>query len=300
MKKYWSSFLCAFLSFCVACQLSHAYPTEVATFQKVGQAFLSTYPTIAHLSQEELVNLSTDWQKRLAKQLHVNNDYRVLDPEKLRFLETLLETTPGKIVMRHGEQQPSKQVESITSLQEKKIAMMRLPDNMQDPPTTRSLVEFFGSMIGFRYIQERLDKDLSILSSKNYRAKIPAELLGGFLNVSTDTKRFLQCINYPPDDQISTQSLLRELSLGMLPWEQESIDFIVGPKTFERIVEDMRTYLEDIQTGIGIAFTHTQQINATQQLVSSPIRRVNYYGFIAVVGENVHVFPEGLYASSGD
>ena len=108
----------------------------------------------------------------------------------------------------------------------------------------------------------------------------------------------MRCISYPSEKRLSTKYLLRELSSDNIPWEKESVDFIVGKNTYRKITDDMKKVLEESAEGLSVFLTHTQQINAVQQISSLKIESFDHFGFIVVSEEKAISYPNGVYASS--
>lgn len=273
-------------------------PKDFQAFQLAISEFCQLNAPLKELSPASLTSSIRKMQDSLAQKLRVKNSFRYVNERVVQELLSLCRKAPVKIFMRHGEQLKSPRVEKITSIGLQKIEMMREPENFRSPPTKRTLVELLGTVMVFAYIKEKLQSTVQMASSPNRRASIPAELFSESLNVQCEIQSFLRCISYPSEKKLSTKYLLRELSSDNIPWEKESVDFIIGKNAYRTITDDMKKVLEESTEDLSIFLTHTQQINAVQQISSLKIESFDHFGFIVVSEEKAISYPNGVYASS--
>ncbi len=178
---------------------------------------------------------------------------------------------PRVIFMRHGTQ--------FSDLPDKKDKM-RLPANMTEPLTDISMAQAVATAVALSVIAGRLGKPLQIISSENERALQTAAIIAGVAGADLIIDRSLNCVNYPPKNEVNDDELnklLGEENNGALLWQENRVDKVCGPGTFQRISRDMsrllaRLLLRD-NNAITIVVTHTQQTNAADVVAgNAPLR----------------------------
>lgn len=279
-------------------QTLYAKPLEKSDIlKKEWHAFSCRYLDLTCFTPNEIAALANHWGEKISKELKVTgNNIRKIDPEIVCKMLIVLQNCEVKILMRHGEQEKTTTVQTLSPALQK-IAMMRLPDNQENTLTDASYVKWIEGMIIFSYLKQKTGKNFRITTSKNTRALLPAALLGEALNTCLDLEKRLNCVNYPPEEIMPAEEILKWLPEGSLPWEMEIVNRIIGPGTYEKITEGMRDFLDakNSPCTIVLTITHTQQLNAAAQLVSLPVKRMGNYGFIVVTEKEALLFPEGFY-----
>jgi hypothetical protein len=230
--------------------------------------------------------------KELGQHAHANK----VDVGKIRRLEEstlveLLKQTESKehihLIMRHGEQDPGPEFKSL-SAEDKKIAMMQTGHNESDEITPLSALEFYRTMATLAYIKAQSGYSISIESSGNKRASLPASALAEALNAPISFNSRWDCVNYPSNEQLNKENRRDHLVNGALPWIPKAVNAIIGNGTYERIVSSMQEVLKTPKQSahISIVFTHTQQTQACCQLLGLEAKRLSNYGFIDITGTN--------------
>jgi hypothetical protein len=264
--------------------------------KKEWDAFSSQYPALVEFSSDEIAVIANQWGKKIAEILSVSETIREVDPVVVDKLLTILQEDEPRIFMRHGEQQKTERIQQLPAV-EQKIEMMRLPDNIENALTKASLVEWMEGMIVWEYLKQKTGRHFFLESSKNRRAELPADLLGYALKTDVSINENLNCVNYSPNNKMSTSEILKWLPDGTLPWNQQKVDAVVGPGTYEHMIQEMEKLLcssMDADT-IFIAITHTQQTNAIAVLSGLPVIRLGNFGFMLLTDRHKEVFPEGFY-----
>lgn len=192
------------------------------------------------------------------------------------------------ILMRHGEQAKSEAVSQLPTAAEQKIAMMRHDENRTAGITSSSYSELEEVLAAFS--DQKLN--LTIESSENMRAYLPAEWLSKHLHAPLRTRSIWNCIDYL--DSLPTAELLQILPDGTVPWEQDKIDRVAGPGTYDKISESVE---KELTPGpeIRIIITHTQQIQAACKKLGLPLARLSHYGFVLILENGqAHIYPNGF------
>jgi|GEM_PF-5464267 len=297
MRNILFPFLVTMAFFCLLFKFIHTPQRSFRAFTKTLESFHKEHPSLKDLQLEDVISLAGIWQDRLARSLILKKDYRRIDFEKVKLLESVLAKGGAQVFMRHGEQKLSKRLLEMQPERLRKIEMMRNPENLQNPITDISLVEVLAVGIIFSHLKEKNGKNFSIHTSANKRASQVAKCLGSLTQTDPDLLPKLTCINYPDGEKFPSHYLQRELSSGVLPWEKESIDYIVGAGTYAKIMDQIKEelrapYAPDLCT---IYLTHTQQINSVQKLNHLPLKRISHLGMIILVEDAVFDFPTGIF-----
>jgi hypothetical protein len=222
----------------------------------------------------------------LAQEQQLNiNTIRALDASVIEhLLNELINEQSLTLVMRHGDQEPLPAIATQDTAR-KKIIMMQKLHNEKDPITLASAVEFCATIMTLSYLNVQTSCNIAIESSKNTRARQPAVALGhalGTTNLNYHTK--WTCINYPEDKKLYGMKLDRYLNGGTLPWQQQSVDAIVGKGTYTNISSNMQSELNLVKKAheLKIIITHSQQTQSICQQSNLAVKRLNNYGFIAI------------------
>ncbi len=260
------------------------------------EIFANHHPSLESFSSKEVASLANQWGKRISQRLGISETVREVDALSVERLTVLLQEGRPKVFMRHGEQQKTEKVSHLlANLQ--KIEMMRLPDNFENSLTQASLAEWLEGMIIWNYISQKTACSVILESSQNKRAELLSCLLAPVLKTQVNFKESLNCVNYPSARSLSDTEILELLPDGTLPWEQQKVDTIIAPGTYEHISQEMNKILNFKESAqvIFIAITHTQQINAVAVALGLPPTRLGNFGFMVVTDKNKEVFPDGFY-----
>ncbi|MBI2036202.1 histidine phosphatase family protein [Candidatus Microgenomates bacterium] len=221
----------------------------------------------------------------------------------LKRLEEVFQSNgPHVAFMRHGTQ---------FSDNPDKIAMMRLPNNMTEPLTTQSLIQAAATAVAITEIARKTGKKIRVVSSENRRALQTAAVIAGVAKeitpVNFEVDQRLNCINYPPLDEMVEEELRKYLDAGgSLPWREDVVDAVCGEDTYQRITTNMRQVLDgSLGKGsdiITIIVTHTQQTQAVDTIFGEEPGRLRELGMrIAFPGQQQNpqtaLFQSGIFAS---
>ncbi len=275
------------------------YPSkqQFVLFESFSKNFLGKYPTLKEYTPKDMIHIAEKSAYLLQKKIGILKDVKNLDLRVLKEVLTLVKGKKSQVFMRHARQKLSTQIDALSTVAEKKIAMMRSPENQTSPPTEDSLVDFFSTMVLLRYIQERSQMKIRIFTSPNKRAFIPSSCLASFLGVTMVESPILKCIDYPMEENFPSSRLMRELSEGELPWEEDSVDYIIGKNTHRSIEKSVEEVLQNPQEGMSLYMTHTQQLNAVQDVLHLKARRLQHFGFILIVEGKAYIYERGFYSS---
>lgn len=279
---------------------------RVAIVQAKDQLFITKYtlngvstpPVLAVLQQGLVVRLGLPFSE--ANQV---GERGLVNEENLKQLKEAFQADgPHVVFMRHGTQ---------FSDNPDKIVMMRLPNNMNEPLTTQSMIQATATAVAIAEIARKTGKKIRVVSSENRRALQTAAVIAGAAKAATtatlEIDQRLNCVNYPPIDEMSEEELRSHLDAGgSLPWEEDAVDAVCGGGTYQRIMEDIKqmldeTLVQDSNT-ITIVITHTPQTQAMDTLFWQQPNRLRELGMRVVsFGQNREIqttlFPNGIFVS---
>ncbi len=297
MKKSFYQFVITMAFFCFLFKFMHIESKTSESIKKSIRKFHKHHNDLSQYTHEEVILLANQWQEKLANSLKVTESYRKMDMQGLERLLHYFQEGNATIFMRHGEQKMTPRIQKLNNPSLQKIEMMRKPDNHKNPVTEKSLVEFMGTAILLSYLEQITGSSIEIETAYNKRSSQIAELLGEILHRKPTYRPYLNCIDYPSKEIISTQLLIRELSKGIVPWEKESIDFIIGENTYNTITQNVKEELQkkSCKNKIRLKITHTQQISAALMHFDFPQERFQPFGFVISNSEDQEIFFDGLF-----
>lgn len=257
------------------------------------------FSNLAELSVDDLCESITLWQQAIVDKFKLSAEVRLIDPDVIDTLLDLSTQDDIALTMRHGEQLLGDDVAKLENAALKKIMMMRHEHNVKDPITVQSAIEFLGTMSCFAYICAQTNKRFHIETSANQRALIPANAISETLNVACNQNEIWDCIDYPSEDIITDDELLKLLPTGSVPWKKNIFDQVSLERSYEAIqgeVTEFHQKQDRPANTMTLVITHTQQINATAECNDLPVERLGYYGF-TLSGEKTTpaLFRQGIY-----
>lgn len=237
-------------------------------------------PAFASLTIPQLIDAVEKLQMGYLQQLKIQKaSIRRIDAAQLaKLYDHVNAEQGGRFILRHGEQDPGSQIDSLNDETSKKIAMMQSPHNEQDPIRISSAIEYIGTLMIILYIKSRTRYQPIIESSSNLRAKQPADALGQILKTDVSYPSKWQCVNYR-DNAFLDVTLLDK---GTVPWQEKNIDTVVKAGAFAEINQNM-LQIKNQPTPLAcleLDFTHTQQTQSLCQQSNLPVQRLGNYGFI--------------------
>lgn len=257
------------------------------TWKDIPRA-LFLWPFLMSLQDKAGAELGVGVSERRLKE-----EWQVSSGNLARLEEALFGEGPRVIIMRHGTQ---------FSDNPNKINMMRLSHNMTQPLTDISMVQATATGVALAIIAGKLGKPIEVISSENERALQTAALIAGIAGVPLAIDGSLNCVNYPPEKEVSDKKLLELLgpeNNGALLWQEKIVDRVCGPGTFQRISRDMprllaRLLLQDNNT-ITVVITHTQQTQAADVFAEDKPLRLRELGVRLFTPQKSTLFPNGIF-----
>lgn len=230
---------------------------------------------------------------------HDGEQARDIKPGKVRALSDFIEmNNGGLIIMRHGRQFIEDEQRKLLTGSMRKINLMQLPFNDEDPADAQSLSEAAGLSIALKSILRDFELPIRMISSRNARAADIAAVICVANNADIQIDDRLTCVNYPSD--IPAEQLVRligENNNGALTWNKEIIDPVCGEGTFDKITSDVSELIAETSnfTGLTVCITHTPQMNAADLIASNSPVRVPELGF-RIFGRNQSLqFPNSIF-----
>lgn len=224
---------------------------------------------------------------------------RVIDSQKTHDLANFIaQNNGGLIVMRHGKQYVEDEERKLLPGSSKKIKLMQLPFNDEDPADAQSLAEAASIALILKDISSRLQIPVDIWTSRNARAADIAAIISLANGSVIHIDNRLTCVNYPGDVSIDVlDKKIGEDNNGALVWKREIIDRVCGKGTFDRISQDMTDIISNYTQNpiITVCITHTPQMNAADALAGCTPTRIPELGF-RVFGKNSSLqFPGSIF-----
>jgi len=227
---------------------------------------------------------------------------RPIDGEKAAVLEEYIaENNGGLIVMRHGIQYVEDDTRKVLIDPVRKIRLMQMPFNHQDPADAQSLAEAAGLALVLNFISREHNIPIDIRTSQNTRAADIAAILSvvnGF-QVAEDSR--LTCVNYPSDrTDEELERLLGENSGGALVFKREILDAVCGEGTYDRLTDDVNSLVTQYRNGgkLVIALTHTPQTNAADVMAGDAPVRMPELGFRIFTRNRSTQFLQNIFGGS--
>lgn len=232
----------------------------------------------------------------------------------------------GQWFMRHGDQDSPAEISQLSKI-EKKIAQMRLENNMRDGITRKSALDFVVTMCIAKFLQQHHAIQFAdIHTSENQRAQIPATALAKVLGVKCNTVQNLNCVNYLSEAQLMKNGISSEqfrscLNDGAMPWEKQKVETACGKGSFDQLTENTQQYFQTMpRDKLTVCMTHTQQhviaalfyniLNDASTLrldsfgflvVSDRVRYVQQHGFIRYKKPNTDLLVDvGVFAAEAN
>lgn len=234
---------------------------------------------------------------------------RKVDREKFQEVREFL-AQPGRklIIMRHGTQQLNAVTRNLQGALQK-IRMMQPLHNRLDPLTSASIAESAGTAVLFRFTEDALRKNITVVASQNMRAAQVAGIIADIANAPASYNPILNCIEYPSPEEKSDEEILTllggESSNGTPPWEEVSIDTVSrsGRGTYRTITSNITELIaqtvDDGSEDIVIAVTHAQQyaaaVQVARQLTVVDRERPDELGFLVFAKGTALVCSTGFY-----
>jgi hypothetical protein len=276
-------------------------------FKNMWKELSVQHPSLKELSSQELANVLNTWGKKIAKILGCDATLREVDDQAIeKFIKVLEQVQDNKeknikIWMLSGKQESQNELET-QCIEIQRIQKMRLPDNEKASLTRTSFIELFQLAVISKYIKETMQRDFSsysvvVESSENKRANIPANVFARALSAKRLINQNLNCVNYLPEEMLSTSEILKWLPDGLLPWEKEKVDAVVG----EGIYEQINLAMEEIITRpyseptLHLLVTHLEQLHAVSKKLGLELAGFNSFGFMIVASENKEIFINGFF-----
>lgn len=250
---------------------------------------LSIWPFLMALQNKVGMELKVDINQHRLKE-----EWQVSGGNLARLEEVLTGDGPHVVIMRHGTQFSDKP---------DKIEMMRFPANMKEPLTGISMAQATATGVALAVIARKLGKQIEVISSENERALQTAAIIAGIAEAGLTIDRGLNCVNYPPEKEVSNEKLLDLLGRennGALLWREDIVDRVCGPGTFQRISRDMsrlltRLLLRDNNV-ITVVVTHTQQTQAADVFAGNRPSRLRELGMRLFTPQESTLLPNGIFA----
>lgn len=250
---------------------------------------LSIWPFLMVLQNKVGMELKVDINQHRLKE-----EWQVSAGNLARLEEVLSGDGPRVIIMRHGTQ---------FSNDPNKLKMMRHPANMKEPLTNMSMAQAAATGVALAIVARRIGKKIEVISSENERALQTAALVAGIAGASLTIDKRLNCVNYPPEDEVSDEELLDLLgpkNNGALLWVKEIVDRVCGEGTFDRITQDMKDLHQKLlsQDGnsIKVIITHTQQTQAADVFAGNRPSRLRELGMRLFTPQKSTLLPNGIFA----
>jgi len=244
---------------------------------------------VKDLAMPDFIALVVQCQQEIVDECKLRSvELRCLDSDILKtFVSQVQTSVGGRIMLRHGEQDPGAEVNSLPK-KGKKIKMMQAEHNVGDTLTPESVLELMLLLFAMLKLHLETEYKIKVSTSANMRAKQPAMALASILGIECLVNDELTCVNYPEDDALPAGILDAE---GNLPWEQEKVDAVVGVGIFSKIEAAMSARATSLipDGTIECEFTHTQQLDAYRQKLNAcgkeedlklPAMRLGHLGFI--------------------
>ncbi len=263
----------------------------------IHRALKTKSASLKNCTQHELIDFIYSEQIKLAKKHHVEGEIRKINAKSLHeLIESVKEAKRAKFVFRHGEQEFTSS-EKLTDAA-LKIKMMQLPNNMENPITKLSAIEFAATAFIFDYLVSNADLTATFESSVNRRAAQPAAMLADAMGSKISFAPKWSCMNYPNEPEFTQDGYIGYLENGALPWKKENVDKLGGQHTYDNFIHDAQEF-NKISLSEGQALfvvTHTQQTNAISEQNALEVSRLNPYGFILLSAQN-QIYANGIYST---
>lgn len=229
---------------------------------------------------------------------------RQIDSEKVECLSELVQSSQGGlIIMRHGiqfvEDEDRKRLIDPT----KKIRLMQLPYNLNDPAAAQSLAEAGSLALVLMYLGLKNEIPVVTKTSGNKRAaEIGAiiAVVNGF-DVAIDSR--LTCANYPTDksDEELARLLGRENN-GSLAWNRDIVDSVCGEGKFDSITNDITHLIDELhdKPQLTVCITHTPQTNAADLIAGKEPMRMPELGFRLFTKNTSILFPDNIFRAENN
>ncbi|CAN5145495.1 hypothetical protein BH09PAT1_BH09PAT1_8650 [soil metagenome] len=227
---------------------------------------------------------------------------RQIDKEAVSTLfETIKDNNGGLILMRHGVQSVAEEERRLLEDPHRKIRLMQLPYNFDDPASAQSVAEASSLAIIMMHISKLNNIPVEIITSGNRRAaEIGAVMsVSNSFHVAGDDR--LTCVNYPTDKTDEELDLLlgRE-NKGSLVWERGKIDSVCGVGTFDQISSNIGSLVSEYQymPRLTVGITHTPQTNAADLIAGDNPIRMPELGMRLFSGNESIRFPSNIFIAS--
>lgn len=290
-------------------------PRAFKAWTKFQTRYQPEIAVIKTLSPNERVALGDELSISISQAIGMEvatNQLRGLDQEKVRRLSESVSGNGNRIIfMRHGEQSPPEWISSISDPAIRKIRMMQNPFNREDSLTNRGFVDVFITAFGLLYLQETIQRRLSILSSENTRAKEIAEIVSKVIPGTTfATDERLNSIAYKDeydDPSVTLEQLLEKLPSGVMPWDPELVDKLCKKtrsglsqsEVIINVVVDLMKHATAMgSNNLLIVFTHTQQLaevlRSTNSLQDPDMRFPELTMLVSGQDQTLQILPRGI------
>lgn len=252
------------------------------------------------LGLEDVIALAEQVNQSVHESLpNANLVPRSIDSETVLGLADIVGSSKGGlIIMRHGVQSIPDQERQQLVDPLRKIRLMQMPYNYDDPATAQSVAEASSLAIILMHMSKVNDISVEIKTSANRRAaEIGAVLsVSNQFNVSVDDR--LTCVNYPTDKtDEELDLLLGSENKGALTWERQRIDGVCGEGTYDSISANIRSLINEYRDKpqLTVCVTHTPQTNASDILAHDTPVRMPELGMRIFAGTTTERFPHNIF-----